>query len=117
MRLLRRLFGREARTVDLLHTNRSVVCLGRDQLRKAIITAAKDCGCVLLFGGRQSGKTTLLRAMEGDLRIDPHSDSTIRLPVYVDLMQLKYDATPTDFFNLVIMLTERAFVDRCAQRS
>jgi hypothetical protein len=68
---------------------------------------------VLLFGGRQSGKTTVLHAVEDHLAnavlgIDAGCQALV--PVYVDLMQLAYDATPFDFFRLVLQLAHLACV-------
>ena len=36
-------------------------CFGREDLCNAVVNSALEAGAVLLFGGRQAGKTTLLR--------------------------------------------------------
>jgi len=79
-------------------------CFGRERLLHALVEGTANSGCVLLFGGRQSGKTTVLRAVERDLAtnvVAVGSNCCVRLPVYVDLMRLHYDATPVDFFDLL----------------
>lgn len=80
------------------------ICFGRRELRGSIVTGARHCGCVLLFGGRQSGKTTLLRAVEYDL-LEGSADRSAGaglVPVYVDLMRLPHDAEPADFYRLIL---------------
>jgi hypothetical protein len=69
----------------------------------------------LLFGGRQSGKTTVLRAVETDLAsrlLAAGPNIPVRLPVYVDLMRLHYEATPVEFFDL---LFQRA-ISECSRQ-
>src|ERR1035437_8567844 len=90
-------------------------CFGREQLLGALVDGAANCGCVLLFGGRQSGKTTVLRAVEKDLANNVAASTSnchVQLPVYVDLMRLHYEATPVDFFDLLV---ERA-ICTCARQ-
>ncbi|MGB7722725.1 MAG: hypothetical protein WBL65_22700 [Bryobacteraceae bacterium] len=90
-----------------------VLCFGRDTLCQDVLRSAFSHGCVLLFGGRQSGKTTALlkiaRELAGGNKGGPASQ--IRVPVFVDLMRLPYDATPADFFAMLATLS----VDACAK--
>jgi hypothetical protein len=87
-----------------VHRSSAVNCYGRDELCQAVVASAFNSSCVLLFGGRQAGKTTILRRieemLEGDRRHrvrSGHAD----LAVFIDLMRLPYDATPAAFFNLL----------------
>ncbi len=80
-------------------------CFGREEVRYGLVAAAKECGCALLFGGRQSGKTTILHAVERDLastRSPVGLNSRVDIPVYIDLQRLPYDATPVDFFDFAL---------------
>ncbi|WP_447982607.1 AAA family ATPase [Achromobacter kerstersii] len=86
-------------------TRQSTLCIGRDELINEVVIAAKKHGAVLLFGGRQAGKTTLLRKLtevlskrEGDVS----TLSSLDIPVFVDLMRLPVEATPADFFSLLM---------------
>jgi hypothetical protein len=90
-----------------------VLCFGRDKLSDEILRSTFSYGCVQLFGGRQSGKTTILRHLAHQLSLMNHTEliSQIRLPVYVDLMRLPYDATPRDFFATLARLS----VDACQE--
>jgi hypothetical protein len=63
--------------------------------------SAREQGCVLLFGGRQSGKSTVLRRIAQQSIAPNGSEQLCRLPVYVDLMRLPYDAGPWDFFSML----------------
>jgi hypothetical protein len=79
-------------------------CYGRADLFRELVSGATHSACVLLFGGRQSGKTTILRALEDSLssaRVSMATGGRINIPVYVDLMTLPYDATPVEFFQVV----------------
>lgn len=80
----------------------SLGCVGRDALRADVAAAAQRTGSVLLFGGRQAGKTTLLRNIaaraSGDT-VDVKSLAPYDAVVYIDLMTLPYDAQPTHFFE------------------
>ena len=80
------------------------LCYGRDDLCLQVIRSAFNNKSLLLFGGRQSGKTTiLLRILNSmninQVKIDELVD--IDIAVYVDLMRLPYDATPLTFFRYV----------------
>ena len=80
-------------------------CYGRDDLVRRMLDLADERRCVLLFGGRQAGKTTMLRhAQEVTLRrlrgSRGCSDGT--LAVYVDLMGLPYDAGPAAFYRQLV---------------
>lgn len=91
------------------------LCFGRDELCKDLVESALDSGAVLMFGGRQAGKSTILRKIERDLRKDLCSADDLRhlkVPVYADLMRLPYDATPVDFFRLLSNLA----LDACKQQ-
>ncbi|MEO8662182.1 MAG: hypothetical protein ABI693_27210 [Bryobacteraceae bacterium] len=63
--------------------------------------SARDQGCVLLFGGRQSGKSTALKHIAHQQIPNDPSGQLYYLPVYVDLMRLPYDAGPWDFFSML----------------
>ena len=83
-------------------------CFGRRQLAKAVIASAIDCQSVLLYGGRQAGKTTVLRFIENILDESiiadgPAADYT--LGIYVNLLALPFDATPEDFYSFMIERT------------
>ncbi|MFS2218221.1 AAA family ATPase [Telluria sp. Tellsp104] len=73
---------------------------GRDNLMNAIVRSAIDQRCVLYFGGRQSGKTTLLLRVVDNLgrHISAHKMDTFVCPVYVDLSSLPFDADPGVFY-------------------
>jgi len=82
-------------------------CFGRDEVSTSILASALETGAVLMFGGRQAGKTTVLRKIEDDFHEDICSTDDLRpltVPVYADLMRLPYDATPRDFFRLLSTL-------------
>lgn len=84
------------------------LCIGRDSEIRDIVDSVIRSGCVLLFGGRQAGKTTLLHGIAADLenRITGAPQSGLcRVPVFVNLMRLPYDAVPNDFF---LLMAERA---------
>lgn len=86
-------------------TDQSTLCIGRDELIDEVVNSAKKHGAVLLFGGRQSGKTTLLRKLTEVLSTQRGNVSTLSgldVPVFVDLMRLPVDATPADFFSFLI---------------
>lgn len=89
---------------NAFNPHQSILCFGRDQLLAEVTRAAKRNGSVLLFGGRQSGKTTLLRKLTEVLamkRGDVSKLSSLDIPVFVDLMRLPVDATPATFFSLL----------------
>ena len=69
-------------------------------------------GAVLLYGGRQSGKTSFLLAVADKMRSKTARVAnlvSLDVPVYVDLTALHYDATPPDFFGLLLAKTCEAF--------
>lgn len=83
----------------------ATACVGREELIKEILISAKKHGAVLLFGGRQSGKTTLLKKLTevvGSQKGNVKTLSDLDVPVFVDLMRLPVDATPADFFSFLI---------------
>jgi energy-coupling factor transporter ATP-binding protein EcfA2 len=83
-------------------------CVGRDELAAAVVRSASEAGAVLLFGGRQSGKSTLLRHIASKLRVTNGVSghlSALVLPVLLDLMTLPYDAQPSDFFRVALQET------------
>ena len=80
------------------------ICVGREALCKTVVDSASNSSCVLLFGGRQAGKTTILRQIATDLATGKRSSrelGRLQLPVFVDLMRLPYDAGPNEFFRLM----------------
>ncbi|WDM62741.1 hypothetical protein [Stenotrophomonas forensis] len=93
----------------------NVFCVGREILQRNIVTLATKHGSVLLFGGRQSGKTTILRKICQELsspRIDRESLSSVDIAVYVDLMRLPVDAAASDFFHFLAT----SAVDQCSSQ-
>lgn len=89
--------------------------VARDETCDALINATRKTNAVLLFGGRQSGKTTLLLRLRDRLFQSAGNIANLELlevPVYVDLTSLKYDAEPRDFFDAVILATRKS----CAQQ-
>ena len=70
-----------------------------------MLELADERRCLLLFGGRQAGKTTMLRHAERVAvarlrRSGAHSEET--LAVYVNLMALPYDAGPSEFYRYLM---------------
>ncbi len=102
-RILRRImFGTAAGSATL--RDPPPLCIGREVQIRAVVDSLLRSGCVLLFGGRQAGKTTILRRICADLATEMVSVRTIgqcRLPIYVNLMRLPYDAGPDEFFLLM----------------
>src|SRR5688572_23907285 len=78
-------------------TPRAVV--GRDEFCRRLVRAACDNGCVLLFGGRQSGKSSILRRTVETLSSAQEDEGVLNLPVVLDLMRLRHDADPEQFFR------------------
>ncbi len=79
-------------------------CFGREDLCNAVVNSALEAGAVLLFGGRQAGKTTLLREIAKTLSAErAHLGSLKRLllTTVINLMVLPHDSTPGDFFALL----------------
>jgi hypothetical protein len=100
-----------------LHRNRTSLgsdfnaCVGREQLCKSIVASAHEAGAVLVFGGRQAGKTTVLLKITNDLSVTSCTVDdlcSLTVPVYVDLMKLNYDASPRDFFRTLTLLALEA---------
>ena len=89
--------------------------VGREALSERLLEAVRRTNAVLLFGGRQAGKTALLLEAQRQLaatRADVTQIVVLDVPVYVDLTSLPYDAEPGDFFGL---LAVRA-ADACKQQ-
>lgn len=80
------------------------IYVGREDIKEKIIKEALTRRCVLLFGGRQSGKTTLLLKVMSDLsrRMTMDKLDSFTCPVYVDLTTLPSNAGTPDFFNLMV---------------
>ncbi|MGD0047418.1 MAG: hypothetical protein ABSE42_10400 [Bryobacteraceae bacterium] len=108
-----RLFGLSRHTRPAKPESR-VLCFGRDSLCEDVVRSTFSQGCALLFGGRQSGKTTVLRNIARQLADGNYRNPTpqIRVPVFVDLMRLPYDARPADFFATLASLS----IDACAEQ-
>lgn len=90
---------------------RALFCFGRDELCKNVKRLAAHDSSVLLFGGRQCGKTTVLLKIAqdlGELRYDVSQLAEAEIPVYIDLMQLPHDAGPSDVFELFLKLGTEA---------
>src|SRR3546814_634862 len=86
-------------------------CFGRSELARAVVSSAEDCQSVVLYGGRQSGKTTLLKYIESQLghAVRTPTDADERsLGVYVDLLRLPYDADPASFYRTLVQLAAKA---------
>lgn len=78
--------------------------VGRESLVETLITSATNKRCALLFGGRQSGKTSVLLKIVDRLKRDisvATLDSFV-CPIYVDLTLLPIDAQPTNFFSFLV---------------
>lgn len=89
--------------------------VGRDELCDGILGATRKTNAVLLFGGRQSGKTALLLRLRDRLLSvagDVATLGALEVPVYVDLTRLKYDAGPADLFQTLA----RAARTSCAKQ-
>ncbi|MCC5619612.1 hypothetical protein LC605_32115 [Nostoc sp. CHAB 5836] len=70
--------------------------------------ALKRSNAVLLYGGRQAGKTAFLRRLHDFSLAQPANVadlSSYELFIYVDLSRLLYDATPADFYRLLYSKT------------
>jgi hypothetical protein len=77
------------------------MCFGRDNLCELIVKHAADSAAVLLFGSRQSGKTTILLRIQKLLLENSLPRHTGVIPVYTNLVSLPVDARPADAFNLL----------------
>ena len=90
------------------------VC-GRKTECTKLLDGIRRNNAILLYGGRQAGKTTLLlhvKSIMSSVRADVTQLSSLDLPVYIDLTVLAYDATPREFFRLLIQRT----LQSCAQQ-
>jgi hypothetical protein len=90
----------------------SVFFSGRDEAITRLLESIRRDGAVLLYGGRQSGKTSFLLAVADKMRAKTARVAelvSLDVPVYVDLTALHYDATPQDFFGLLLAKTCEAF--------
>lgn len=79
--------------------------VGRNETCQTLIDLTRRTNAVLLFGGRQAGKTTLLlqtRKLLSQRIAHANKLDSIEIPIYIDLNTLKYDAEPPDFFNLLL---------------
>lgn len=86
-------------------------CFGRDALCKDIVRSAFRSRSVLLFGGRQAGKTTILLRIAQDLSRHTADASTLGdldLAIYVNLLSLPDESAPADFFRHLIELARAA---------
>ena len=78
------------------------VCVGRTEMVGRIISSAFNDRATLLFGGRQSGKTTLLCRIEQLLELtiaNVREMGDVDAAVYIDLMTMDHEAGPADFFR------------------
>jgi hypothetical protein len=87
-------------------------CFGREELCDGIIRSSLEQSAVLLFGGRQSGKTTILLKLQETLRSRPDV-----LPIYVDLMVLSPGASASDLFRLFYRLAAENYACRVGSNS
>jgi hypothetical protein len=104
LKAARALFRLGDRQPTPLPPPKPLVCVGRDALCADISKAAETNGCVLLFGGRQSGKTTVLQRIQQLLTSPPLAvgpTERVTIPVMVDLMRLHYDAGPREVFQML----------------
>src|ERR1019366_1182725 len=102
------IYGGEERasSIDLLVEGplRADPCVGRDQFCDAIVRSSIESRSVLLFGARQSGKTTVLFRVASRLRQERGNTrqlGSLVVPVYVDLLRLTHDAGTGQFFGLL----------------
>lgn len=93
-------------TFDPFQANVSIYA-GRSKLIVALEREAINRRCVLLFGGRQSGKTTLLLKVHESLQrsVSVENLDTFTCPVFIDLTRLPVEATPSDFFTYLVVRT------------
>jgi len=80
------------------------LCFGRKSLLTHIIDSALSRRCVLLFGGRQSGKTTALLRIGADLLrpVEVGKLDAFVCPVYVNLTALPINAQAPEFYNFLL---------------
>lgn len=96
-------------------TPNSLHFAGRILERSLLANAIQRTNAVLLYGGRQAGKTALLRriaAEQAAIPKDANELSQHEIYVYVDLMRLPYDATPSEFFALLATESVQAGVEQ-----
>lgn len=89
--------------------------VGREEACDGLLDATRKTNAVLLFGGRQSGKTTLLLRLRDKLTClagDVSTLGSLEVPVFVDLTRLKYDAEPADFYQTLVCAARTS----CAQQ-
>ncbi|WP_236208342.1 hypothetical protein [Pseudomonas tohonis] len=77
--------------------------VGRHDFAEELVSNAINKRCAVLFGGRQSGKTSLLLSIykEKLSKIAINKLSSYTCPVYVDLTALPINAGPSDFFGML----------------
>lgn len=95
--------------------NQGIQCYGRDGLINRMLALAEERRCVLLFGGRQAGKTTILQHAERvsiQRLLGSENFGEGALAVYVNLMAMPFDASPATFYRYLIDRT----VDVCAMQ-
>lgn len=86
-------------------------CFGRDQLCNEVVRSAFRSRSVLLFGGRQAGKTTALLRIARDLGTAIANVAflgDLDLAVYVNLLRLPDEAVPAHFFRQLARLARDA---------
>jgi hypothetical protein len=86
-------------------------CFGRQELVEALPRTAFGEGAVLLYGGRQSGKSTLLLALEESMarvRVSAAKLGDVDVPVYLDLLRLGFDDGPKQLFARFARLARNA---------
>ena len=86
-------------------TEPDFLCVGRSDLASTIVSSTAECGSALLFGGRQSGKTTLLKHVArilSETTSIPHNGATQPLGIYIDLRRLASDAGPREFYSYLL---------------
>ncbi len=103
--------NRHGSTPAVRRRPRPELCFGRFDLARSVIQSAWEHQSVLLFGGRQAGKTTLLKFIEWE--INRHLTSSVSLGahplcVYVDLTMLPTEAGPSDFFGYLFRLVQQS---------
>ena len=74
------------------------------EVRERLTYALNRSNAVLLYGGRQAGKTALLRFVsdeQSETLGNVEELSSCELFIYTDLTRLPYDATPSNFYQLL----------------
>lgn len=90
-----------------MHSPRAEDCIGRDEFINELVATAEAQRSVLLFGGRQSGKTSILLRTKWLLseRISSNRGGIpmrVLVPIYMDLMRLPHDAGPGDVYSRML---------------